>query len=449
MELVLFNSCKFILDVSMDANIHQNLNTCNEVMKNDSYKTFVDGVLSSWYKFIPVSREKHILPSNCWYTNSFKHVPQTVIDRIQSVSNFNHISHQFQQSEAEQILEAVLKDNQTAKFEVIRSKKQKPSGEIFCLPTVYLPGFPKCGTTTLYNLLMSHPHIERPARKEGQFWGNFMIAPNKAYQDLQPLLYIYRFKEVAKKIARSNHKLTIDGSTHTVYDSSRLGDAVSDMCMIPILLHKVMPDTKIIIMLRNPTSRLWSHYWFYCSRTKYDFEKYDGLLPPVPDHVINKASERFHNHTVAAINEFNNCIQSGNSEFKCTYDAFYDDDHHSLACGKSRIGVSLYYIHIMKWLSVFPREQLLFLTMEELAEDSYAIVSKAWKFVGLEPIPRSSVPPIVSNTNKWIISNKYKDKFKMWPETKELLDTFFHPFNQRLAKLLDNERFLWTERSQV
>ena len=416
-------------------------------MNNHTYKTFIDSVLTSWHKFIPASQEKHILSSNnCWYTKSLTNVPQDVIDQIQAVSNFNDISHQFQQSEAEQILDTVLKHNQTIEFELIRSRKRKSSGEVFCLPKVYLPGFPKCGTTTLFNLLMSHPQIERPGKKEGQFWGNFMIAPNKAYQDLLPLLYVYRFKEVAKKISQSNHhKLTIDGSTHTVYDSARLGDAVSDMCMIPVLLHKVMPDTKVIIMLRNPTSRLWSHYWFYCSKTKYNFEtRGPGRLPPVPDYVINKASERFHNHTVTAINEFNDCIASGASEFKCTYDAFYDDEQHSMACGKSRIGVSLYYIHIKKWLSIFPREQLLFLTMEDLADDSYTIVSEAWKFLGLEPISRSSTPPILSNTNKWIISNKYKDKIKMWPETKELLDAFFRPFNQRLASLLNDQRFSWT-----
>ena len=428
----------------MDVKIHQDLKACSKVMEQDSYKKFIDSTLSSWHRFIPDSHDKHMLPSNCWYTNSFKHVPTKVTDRLLSVFNFNAISRQFQQSEAKQILEAMLTDNKSVKFEVI-SHNQKPSGEAFCLPMVYLPGFPKCGTTTLYNLLTSHPDV-KSIRKEGQFWGNFVIAPNKVYQDLEALLYTYRFKDPAKEISHSDHlKVVIDGSTHTVYDSSRLGDAVNDMCMIPVLLHKLMPNTKIIIMLRNPTSRLWSHYWFYCSKKRYNF--YDGKsnrLPPVPDHIVEKASERFHNDTVSAIDEFNDCIQSGASEFKCTYDAFYDDDKHSLACGKSRIGVSLYYFHIVKWLSVFPREQLLFLTMAELAEDSYAIASTAWKFIGLDPVPKRDFKPLVSNKNTWIISNKYKDSFKMWPETKELLNAFFYPFNQRLAKLLDDQRFLWT-----
>ena len=440
-----------ILLLDADVKIHQDLNSCSKVVNNKTYKIFIDSVLRSWHKFIPNAREKHnvmILPSNCWYTNSFKQVSKWVTDRLQSVNNFNSISDQFQQSEVKEILEAVLKENQNARFEDV--SKQRPSSEAFCLPAVYLPGFPKCGTTTLYDLLTSHPDVERSSRKEGQFWGNFVIAPDKDYRDLEALLYIYKFKDPAKKISQISHskhlKVTIDGSTHTVYDSSRLGDAVNDMCMIPLLLHRVMPNTKVIIMLRNPTSRLWSHYWFYCSKTKYNFNinSKSKRLPPVPDYIIKKASERFHNHTVTAINEFNYCVQRGDSEFKCTYDAFYDDEQHSLACGKSRIGVSLYYFHIVKWLSVFPREQLLFLTMEELAKDPYVVTSSAWKFIGLDPVSKSRFKPIVANTNKWIISDKYKDSFKMWPETKKLLDTFFHPFNQRLAKLLNDTRLLWT-----
>lgn len=164
----------------------------------------------------------------------------------------------------------------------------------------------------------------------------------------------------------------------------------------------------------------------------------------MPDEVIENASEMFHNHTVTAINEFNSCIQRGTSEFKCTYDAFYDNnDEYSLACGKTRIGISLYYFHVVKWLSVFPREQLMFLTMEDLAEDPYSVISSAWKFIGLDPIPEASFELIVSKANTWITSNKYKDKFKMWPETKELLDTFFGPYSELLTNLLDDKRFLW------
>ena len=427
----------------MDERLEQDMKVCNTIMSDDTYKKLVDTTLASWYKFVPQSTSKYMLPSNCWYTNSFRNIPDKIIKKL-SVINFYGMQKKFPQSNVDQELLTMLNTNVT--FEV-PTDNSKPPGKVFCLPAVYMPGFPKCGTTTLYNQLTSHPDIAKSRSKEGQFWGNLVVAPNMFYRDLEVLLYTYRFMGPAQRISKANDlKVTIDASTHTVYDSANLGDAAKDMCLIPYLLHRVLPNTKIIILLRNPTRRLWSHYWFYCSRHKYNFERSHGNgLPPVPKSVVENASERFHNHTLTAINEFNHCIQSGESEFKCTYDAFYDDDKHSLACGKSRIGVSLYYFHVVKWLSVFPRDQLLFLTVEELAEDSYSVASSAWEFIGLDPLPKSKYRPVVSNTNNWITSDKYKDSFKMWPETKEILDVFFRPYNERLAKVLRDERFLWTE----
>ena len=417
--------------------MQRDLEVCHEITSDSMYKRHVDTILAAWYKFVPHSPSKEMLSSNCWYTSTFKDVSHETIKKLQ-VNNFYNIPQQFPQSKLNQEVLNML--NSAVKFDTPAVKgNQSRDSEVFCLPSVYMVGFPKCGTTTLYDQLTSHSDVAKSSKKEGQFWGNFVVAPNKFYHDLEALLYTYRFKAPAKKISQSTYlKVTMDASTHTVYDGARLGDAAKDMCMIPFLLHKVMPNTKIIVMLRDPTKRLWSHYWFYCSKKKYNFEmNHKSRLSPVPEDVVENASERFHNHTLAAMNEFNDCIQSGESEFKCTYDAFFDDDNHSLACGKTRIGVSLYYFHIIKWLSVFPKEQFLFLRMEDLAEDSYSVASSAWEFMGLDPLPRSKYRPIVSNTNNWITSSTYKDSFKMWPETKELLDTFFRPYNERLAKLMN------------
>ena len=35
--------------------------------------------------------------------------------------------------------------------------------------------------------------------------------------------------------------------------------------------------------------------------------------------------------------------------------------------------------------------------------------------------------------------------FEMFPETRKLLREFFHPYNVRLAELLADEQYLWTE----
>ena len=45
----------------------------------------------------------------------------------------------------------------------------------------------------------------------------------------------------------------------------------------------------------------------------------------------------------------------------------------------------------------------------------------------------------------WIKSKEYRDKFQMLPETEELLSLFYRPYNEQLARLLRDDRFLWAE----
>ena len=44
------------------------------------------------------------------------------------------------------------------------------SSYVQCLPTVFLAGFPKCGTTDLYQKLLQHPQIVAGKHKEPHFW---------------------------------------------------------------------------------------------------------------------------------------------------------------------------------------------------------------------------------------------------------------------------------------
>ena len=431
-----------MLCTALEDKVQKDLEMCSRVMANNTvlYNNFVSRTLAAWDKFVPHSTSKFMLPSNCWHTKTLHNVNRNVIESL-IVDDFFVIPQKFPDKRIirSKDLNTMLHTNFTVKFEEATNNGNQ-SGEVFCLPSVYMVGFPKCGTTTLYDQLASHPDFEEPLNKEGQFWMNFVKAPNQVYSNLDVLLYTYRFKAAAKSISQSKQlKVTMDASTKTVYEGARMGDALQDMCLIPFLLHKVMPNTKIIVTLRNPTKRQWSHYWFYYSIKVYNFESKQRSKnghPPVPVNVIENASEMFHDHTVASIKKFNDCIQREDSEFKCAYSSFDKDE--------TSVGVSLYYFHIIKWLSVLPKEQFLFLRMEDLAEDQYSVASSAWEFMGLPPISRSKYRPRVSNANKWITSSKYKDSFKMWPKTKELLDTFYRPYNEQLAKLLNDKRFLWT-----
>ena len=403
------------------------------------YWNIINASVAAWYRFIPEYED--MLPSNCWYINNFKPISTTLKRELSSWSKLYKIDQLYSVQEATRIINTVLGKNKRASF---TTQNRVSKEHFFCMPKVYLGGFPKCGTTTLYNMMILHPSIEQPFDKEGQFWREFVLAPNQTYRDLEVLLYLFHFSSASNHIKFSSQqhpKITVDASASTVFASAkRLVNAEMDMCMIPVILSKVMPDTKLVFIVRNPTERLWSDYWYFCSRNKW-MDKSGHIT--VPDSAFEKSAEIFHNHSLSVVQEFLDCVRSGVSEFECTTLA-YSDTGEIHACKKTRLGISLYYYHAVKWLSVFGREQLMFVRMEDLSNDPYTVVSSVWSFMGLTPIPKSHFKTNVkTNANKWIISQKNKDQFKMWPETRQLLDTFFAPYNKLLAELLNDDRYLW------
>ena len=61
-------------------------------------------------------------------------------------------------------------DSMTSPGRLQGASNTAKDGRLACLPSVYLAGFPKCGTTDLYNSLISHYHIIPGKGKELDFW---------------------------------------------------------------------------------------------------------------------------------------------------------------------------------------------------------------------------------------------------------------------------------------
>lgn len=438
-----------VLATDLVAVIDEDMRICSNIINqsdihvtNDFYWKMVNASLTSWRKFIP--KYRNMLHSNCWYVN-FKQISPTMSKKLSSWYQLSHIEHLYSVEQASKIINAVLGNNQRASFIENSTWSSVANREFFCLPKVYLGGVPKCGTTTLYNLIVSHPNIEQPFEKEGQFWREFVLAPNQTYRDLEVLLYLYHFRSASKRIKSDyyqHQKFTIDASASTVFASAKKWVNVEkDMCMVPLILSQVLPDTKLIFILRNPTDRLWSDYWYFCSRNQW-VDKSGRVA--VPDSVLDKSSEIFHNLSISVMQEFLDCVRHGASEFECTVRA-YSDAGEIHACQKVRLGISLYYFHVVKWLSVFKREQVMIVRMEDLVKDPYSVVSAVWRFMDLNPVSKNHFKTNVkSNVNAWIGSEKYKENFKMWTVTRNLLNAFFAPYNKRLAVLLNDDRYLWT-----
>jgi hypothetical protein len=103
-------------------------------------------------------------------------------------------------------------------------------------PDFVIPGFARCGTTWLYEVLRHHPGIFLPERKELNFF-------HESFAKGYPFYAAY-FAEAQP------HQLT--GDISPVY---------AEHPEVPERLAATAPDARIVIVVRNQIDRLRSSYW--------------------------------------------------------------------------------------------------------------------------------------------------------------------------------------------
>jgi len=102
---------------------------------------------------------------------------------------------------------------------------------------IIIAGLPKCGTSSLHYYLTQHPDIITPKKKEIRFFNQ-----NNDY-------HIKTYKKLLN--GNDKDKYTIDS---TPYYSWRFNFNV------PSKIKNYLPETKIILMFRNPADRLFSNF---------------------------------------------------------------------------------------------------------------------------------------------------------------------------------------------
>jgi len=106
------------------------------------------------------------------------------------------------------------------------------------LPNFLICGAAKCGTTSLYEYLRSHSDIFMPLAKELDFFSNKNTMTLSEYEN-----QFYGWK-----------------GEKAVGEASPSYMACSDA---PKAIAEVIPDVKLIFLLRNPIERAYSAYWYY------------------------------------------------------------------------------------------------------------------------------------------------------------------------------------------
>jgi hypothetical protein len=165
----------------------------------------------------------------------------------------------------------------------------------------------------------------------------------------------------------------------------------------PERLFKYHPDVKILVMLRNPLNRAFSHY----------------------KHAIRINNEK-RDFTTAIKVEHDRLEREGITEIDSAGD-YYDNTQY-LVRGR-------YYDHLKRWFEYFPREQFLIMTSEDYFKDAEREFDKVTEFLGL-----TSWKP-----GKFAVINVAPSKDPMEEKDREFLSEYFKPYNEKLYKLLGRD----------
>jgi hypothetical protein len=110
-------------------------------------------------------------------------------------------------------------------------------------PNFFIVGAPKAGTTSLYEYLKNINEIYFPKIKEPHYFSRIVVPENHYIPPIRDT------KEYLKLYENVNSKILGDASVYYLSDLET-----------PTLIHNVSPNAHIIISLRDPVERVYSHH---------------------------------------------------------------------------------------------------------------------------------------------------------------------------------------------
>lgn len=321
---------------------------------------------------------------------------------------------------------------------VVEDMQRGPGAKtLVCLPSFFLPGYSKCGTTELFKMLQAHPDFAPPASKELNWW------TWKPWDDEAPLntsyllRYFSYFSPAAHRIQQNRtHRITADMSVLAAFDLPfKLTRTTTYDDSLMFLISSILPHSKIIFMMRDPVYKVRSAYYFF---SKFGCPR-------------RLSAEELHRGVVDQVTAYRRCLSDVqvDAEFECLYLYLRYVNLTVWPCYVLTLPQAVYYHSITLWMRHFPRDQLLFLRMEDLAHNATDMAQQVFSFLGLSP-PSPRVLHAVAQqaqlrANANFLLSRAPEATTMWPETKALLKDFFAPFNIKLAELLGDTRYLWKD----
>ena len=253
------------------------------------------------------------------------------------------------------------------------------------LPDFLIVGAQKSGTTSLYDYLSQHPQLLPSFEKEVHYFNGGLLPTVDIYKK-GTAWYRANFPVKRKADAQA---ITFEASPLYLFNP-----------LVPKRIFDLLPQVKLIVLLRNPTDRAISHY-FHERRLNRE---------PLPIYDAFQAEEE-------RLQETHEQKDYQSEVFK----------NHSY---KSR---GLYKVQLERYCKYFNRSQLLIINSEDFFSNPRETLEKVFDFVGVDSTFRNR-----NYKNRSFSRNKTQ----VAPEVYQYLDDYFRPHNQELYALLGRD-FGW------
>lgn len=244
------------------------------------------------------------------------------------------------------------------------------------LPDFLILGAQKAGTTSLHAYLGAHPKIAPALAKEIHFL-DYNYARGEAW-------YRAHFPTRLEKW-RGAFQLTGEGSPYYLFYPHAAWRA-----------KQLMPHAKLLVLLRNPVDRAYSHYHHQVRL---------GLETLSFEDAIEQEAERL-------VGEFEKILAD---------DEYYSFNYQNY----SYLARGMYAAQLERWFKHFPREQFLILSSRDFLQQPAHELQRVLDFIDA---PRWQ-PQTFHSSNE----GKYE---MMNEDTRARLVEFFAPHNARLDELL-------------
>lgn len=214
------------------------------------------------------------------------------------------------------------------------------------LPTFVVIGAAKSGTTALYNYLGQHPEVYMTPREEPSFF---------AFADQAP-----RFRGPGDTEASVNYTtITSRAEYEELFAGAKPAQARGDISPVYLYwpgtaerLASLVPDVRIVAVLRHPLDRAYSAFMHACRESKEPVSDFRAALLAEPARIAD------------------------NYGFLWRYN-----------------DLGRYAGQLRSYLEVFPREQVLITLYDDLAADPHGLCARVQDFIGVDPffVPDTSI----------------------------------------------------------